>query len=96
MNQIQIICTPCELQEYINEAVQKAFDKLIVNYDKSHLNSAVEKPVTVKELCGFLGVTEATIIRWRKKGKIPFMKIGSRILFQKSAVLKSLEVNIKR
>jgi len=49
-----------------------------------------EKPITVKELCVFLGVTEPTIIRWRVKGKIPFLKIGSRILYQKSAVLAAL------
>jgi excisionase family DNA binding protein len=50
-----------------------------------------EQPVTVKEICSFLGVTEPTIIRWRKKGKVPFLQVGSRILFQKSAVLKALE-----
>ena len=50
-----------------------------------------EQPVTVKEICSFLGVTEPTVIRWRKKGKIPFMQVGSRVLFQKSAVLEALQ-----
>ncbi len=54
-----------------------------------------EKPITVKELREYLGVTEATIIRWRKKGKIPFMQLGSRVLFNRSAVLSALETKKK-
>jgi len=54
-----------------------------------------EQPVSQHEICRFLNVTEPTIIRWKKKGAIPFLKIGSRILYQKSAVLAALE-NKKR
>jgi excisionase family DNA binding protein len=88
LNQIQIITTPVGIQEFIDAAVQSAFNRL--NLSTGPLPSQ-EQPVTVKELCSFLGVTEPTIIRWRKKGKIPFMQVGSRVLFQKSVVLKALE-----
>jgi len=55
-----------------------------------------EQPVSQQEICRFLNISEPTIIRWRRvKGKIPFLKIGSRILYQKSAVLAALE-NKKR
>jgi excisionase family DNA binding protein len=54
-----------------------------------------EQPVTTKQLCEFLGVTEPTIIRWRNKGKIPFMRIGSSIRFNLSAVVSALEVKKK-
>jgi len=50
-----------------------------------------EQPINTKELCNFLDITEPTLIRWRNKGKIPFLKIGSRILYQKGAVLAALE-----
>jgi hypothetical protein len=50
-----------------------------------------EQPINTKELINFLDITEPTLIRWRKKGKIPFLKIGSRILYQKGAVLAALE-----
>jgi excisionase family DNA binding protein len=49
------------------------------------------KPSTQQEITAFLGVTEATIIRWRKKGKIPFMQIGSRVLYDKNKVVEALE-----
>jgi hypothetical protein len=49
-----------------------------------------EQPVSTKELIAFLDITEPTLIRWRKKGIIPFLQIGSRILYQKSEVLAAL------
>jgi len=50
-----------------------------------------EPPITTKELISFLNITEPTLIRWRKRGKIPFLKIGSRVLYQKSAVIAAIE-----
>jgi excisionase family DNA binding protein len=89
--QIQFITTPRELQSAIDEAVQNAFLKATPTL----LDDPNEQPITVKELCKFLGVTEPTIIRWRKKGRIPFMQIGSRVLFQKSKVLTAIEAQGK-
>ena len=48
------------------------------------------KPITMLQLCEHLGVTEPTILRWRKKGKIPFFKIGTAIRFNLTEVLKAL------
>ena len=93
LEQIQIISTPGALQELIDNSVRLAFDRLnITSTSKQDKN---EQPINTKELCGFLRITTPTAIRWRKKGKIPFLKIGSRILYQKSAVLSALE-NKKR
>jgi excisionase family DNA binding protein len=50
-----------------------------------------EKPITTKELCAFLAITEPTVIRWKKKGKIPYFRIGSAIRFNLKDVLKALE-----
>lgn len=60
-------------------------------YQNSPVTNKDEPPINTKELCSFLGITEPTLIRWRKKGVIPFLKIGSRILYQKSAVIAAIE-----
>ena len=76
------------------DAELKAIKSILLDLKTSGIIPAlpeIERPLTVKEMCGFLGVTEATIIRWRAKGKIPYMKLGSRVLFSKSAVIKALE-----
>lgn len=54
-----------------------------------------EPPITTKELCKFLSITEPTAIRWRKKGKIPFFEIGSAIRYNKNEVMDALRKNKK-
>jgi excisionase family DNA binding protein len=53
-------------------------------------NRPFDPPITTKQLCVFLGITEPTVIRWRKKGKIPFMQIGSALRYDKEAVIKAI------
>jgi len=83
----QIISTRAEFQELLENAVNVAFAKVALLAP----NPQNEQPINTKELINFLDITEPTLIRWRKKGKIPFLKIGSRILYQKSAVLAAIE-----
>jgi excisionase family DNA binding protein len=54
-----------------------------------------QPPITTKQLCQFLGITEPTVIRWRKKGKIPYIQIGSALRYDKEAVLLALSENKK-
>jgi predicted DNA-binding transcriptional regulator AlpA len=90
-NQIQIITTSEEIQEIIDKAVAAAFEKL--NTHSSVIaNSKNEQPVTAKVLSQFLSISQPTLIRWRKKGKIPYLKIGGRILYRKSEVILAIEV----
>jgi excisionase family DNA binding protein len=56
-------------------------------------NLSKNRPVTTKQLCEYLDVTEPTILRWRKKGKIPFFTIGNAVRFHLSEVLTALEKN---
>jgi excisionase family DNA binding protein len=54
-----------------------------------------EHPIDTKELCKRLAITEPTAIRWRKRGKIPFMSIGSSIRYDWQAVLTALQAQKK-
>ena len=54
------------------------------------------KPINQRELCTFLGLSEPTIIRYRHKGKIPFMQIGSAIRYDVNSVIEALEVGKKK
>ncbi|MET3978335.1 excisionase family DNA binding protein [Mucilaginibacter sp. UYP25] len=94
IDQIQIITTREELQKIIDMAVLVAFEKLNTNASVIAI-AKTEPPITTKELIKFLAISEPTLIRWRKKGKIPYLRIGGRILYQKSAVLTSLESKIR-
>ena len=88
IEQIQIISTLGALQELIDNSIRSAFEKL--NTPSISNQSKNEQPITTKQLCKFLSITEPTVIRWRKKGKIPFMQIGSALRYDKEAVIKAI------
>jgi hypothetical protein len=50
-----------------------------------------ERIVSEKELCEHLNISGPTAIRYRKKGKIPFMKVGSSIRYDLNKVFAALE-----
>lgn len=52
--------------------------------------------ITGEELCKKLDVTIQTLIRWRHKGKIPYLQLGSSIRYDFNKVLDALEVTKKR
>jgi len=53
------------------------------------------KPISQKELAQYLNVSERTIMRWREKGDVPYLQLGSRVLYQTSEVVKALTVRKK-
>jgi len=77
-----------ELRALIREEV-KHFAPLV------EIQNEEERPVTQEEICNFLNISEPTVIRWRNKKVIPFLKIGSRVLYQNTKVIAALERNGK-
>lgn len=79
--------------------MQKAFNEMFAEAVKT-LPTGETTPaphiISGAELKDQLGVTIQTIIRWRNKGKIPFIKLGSSIRYDLNAVIKSLEVGNKK
>ena len=74
--------------------IQAQVDTLLqamLSTDHQTILLAPDKPVTTKELCQFLSISEPTCIRWRQKGKIPFMQFGGSIRYDKAAVLAAIE-----
>ena len=88
---IQIITDKSEFQLVALEMMQWAIE----NMPKSKPEPQPEI-MTGEELCKKLGVTIQTLIRWRHKGKIPFMRIGSSIRYDFIKVLEAIEVGKKK
>ena len=79
-----------DLSEFLDE-IRKMIKEELANCSNPSITPIQSKPITTKELCKHLGVTEPTILRWRLKKKIPFYKIGSAIRFDLEKVIKALE-----
>ena len=88
---IQIITDKSEFQLVALEMMQWAIE----NMPKSKPEPQPEI-MTGEEVCKKLGVTIQTLIRWRHKGKIPFMRIGSSIRYDFIKVLEAIEVGKKK
>ena len=80
-----------EFSGYVSSQLEDMRELLL----KKDPTLAFTRPVDTKELCAFLGVTEPTIVRYRKKGVIPFMAIGSAYRYEIPKVVAALE-NKKR
>ena len=88
---LQIITNREEFKGVALEMMQWAVENMPVT------NSTPEPEImTGEELCKKLGVTIQTLIRWRHKGKIPFLRIGSSIRYDFIKVLEAIEVGKKR
>ena len=88
---IQIITDKSEFQLVALEMMQWAIENMPKS--KPELQPEI---MTGEELCKKLGVTIQTLIRWRHKGKIPFMRIGSSIRYDFIKVLEAIEVGKKK
>ena len=88
---IQIITDKSEFQLVALEMMQWAIE----NMPKSKPEPQPEI-MTGEELCKKLDLTIQTLIRWRHKGKIPFMRIGSSIRYDVIKVLEAIEVGKKK
>jgi excisionase family DNA binding protein len=80
----------------VDELRQLIKEELAVTTLISEQPKPSTKPINQRELCTFLGLSEPTIIRWRKRGKIPFLQIGSAIRFDVNKVLEAIEVGKKK
>jgi len=84
-----IVTTPEILKKIIDESIANYFNNNLKSKDADSLNN--DPPITTKKLCKHLGVTEPTILRWRKKGKIPFFLIGTAVRFNLQEVITALK-----
>lgn len=85
MNQPIIILTEQQLEDF----AQRILEGYKASAPKTELPSAAEI-ITPEQLCKRLAISKQTQIRFRKKGKIPWLQIGTSIRYNWQEVLKAL------
>ncbi len=53
-----------------------------------------KKYLNTQEACEFLGISKATLFRLKKEGRIPFIKLGNSLKFDKDDLIKFMN-NLK-
>jgi len=83
-----VILTPLtieQLQNFINDAVKTGFEQTKTQVtDKTNL-------LTRKQVCTLLNITAPTLNIWSRNGTITAYKIGTRVRFKETEVLKTLQ-----
>jgi hypothetical protein len=84
----QIIVTTPEALEAI---IHGAFKSFMEQFPGNTVAPSSAEIIDEDTLCTRLNITHPTAGRWRKKGKIPFLQIGSSIRYNWATVLTALE-----
>lgn len=75
--------------DILNERFDRLEERLFANQHQSQKQSP--EIINREELCRRLDITEPTIIRWEKRGKIPSIRIGGSVRYNWTAVIEALE-----
>ena len=75
-----IITTRSELQNLVESAVSKAVEGLNMKQEVS------DKYFNSDELCSYLGIASSTLSIWKRENKIPFSRLGKRVVFCKQKI----------
>ena len=86
--QSNIILSPITIPEFtalIQQAVKDVLFKKISDGDRL---------MTSEEVQNLLQISHTTLQKWRNESKIPFIRIGRKIYYNKDEILQSLSKNI--
>ena len=79
-NQIQYVIGKDDLKEIINEIIDERFAQ-----------KKEDELVSVKKVMEMLGVTDATLWRWDKMGILKKVRIGNRVYYRRSDIIRIAE-----
>ncbi len=75
-------------EEELKELIKSSFQEVIEENKSMKRNKEL---LTFKEVTSLLGISASTLNNWKRNGKIPFHRIGGRILFKYNEIVESLE-----
>ena len=77
--------------EILNEIrAEQAMQRILIEQLLSPGQTSQGPLLTQKEAYEWARMTEATWIKWRNKGKIPYKNIGGRYLYDKQEILEAI------
>jgi len=94
-NQIASISAPPTLTfESMPQAIGEILNRLVYLeqlVQTKHSVGSIKPPISTKELCKFLNISEPTAIRLRHKRIIPYYTIGTAVRYDIDKVIQALE-----
>lgn len=82
--QMSITIPAADLLEFGKQLVADTMEAARQEEAARSKESEADEMLTAAEACKFLGITDATLWRWRKRGYISSQPVGGRIKFKKA------------
>lgn len=85
-----IVVSPTQLQNMIKSAVSDAIEGLNIKSGSSNVY------LNADQLCEYLGIAKSTLSIWKRKNKVPYSKLGKRVVFDKKLIDELVQKNVIR
>jgi excisionase family DNA binding protein len=80
-----------EFSEILHQAIREELQQILKELNSKETDDTV---LNRKETCKLLSISHGTLQKYQNDGRIPYYRIGRRILFKKSDVLRAIEVKM--
>jgi excisionase family DNA binding protein len=81
-----------DIKDIIKEALKEHLEEKITTTKISLYEDTL---VDTAEICSFLNISAATLVKYRNKKMIPFKRVGRKFLYNKNDVAKAIEKTFK-
>ncbi len=81
-----VVTTPAALERHIEAAVERAISRLAPRLRPAERDRPSLRWMTNRETQKALGLSKATLARYRKDGTLPYSKVGSSVYYERAAV----------
>lgn len=89
-DQTNVLTFQINMGDYMDQLRSIVREEMAVIHSPGNSPANIEPTITQNQLCEYLGITAQTVIRLKKKKKIPFILLGSHPRFILTDVLKAL------
>jgi excisionase family DNA binding protein len=86
--------TKADFQAFIRGVIKEA---LTFQQEATTVAPQKDKLLNIDEVCSLLKISKPTLHNWKRDGRLPFHRIGSKVYFKEKEVLEAMKgVKVKR
>ena len=82
--------SPATFRELLSETLRELMPNVAAHFPPAVApEGAASKLLNMREACEAFGISKTTLTDWKKRGIVPFIRLGRRIYFERERVLEA-------
>ena len=82
--------SPATFRELLNDALRELLPVAVGQHTPAVTAEGTGgKLLTMREACETFGISKTTLSDWKKRGLVPFIRLGRRVYFEREKVLEA-------